>query len=86
MNQKKAKRIRRAILPAKTKTGMSRGRFMRLLTTHKEENTGSVKYISWPLQQVYGKIPYKCKRLRVDPDCPRGKYLQIKRIVRNDRR
>lgn len=81
MNEKKTKALRKAMVPGRGTTGMSRGAFVRLLTKYNRLVRKRVL-----CRDVYDKdgeqvvLDYYTQTL--DPECPRGKLQAIKRGVR----
>jgi hypothetical protein len=80
MRGKKAKAIRRALVPGRDKTGMSRGTFVRLLTQYERVVRKRV-LVQWPLQVLFGPIPVDYYTQTLNKDCPRAKIQDFKKKV-----
>lgn len=82
MNAKKAKLLRKAILPDRAETGMSRGAFLRGLTRY-EEKFRKKYVLEFPRDPDTGKerepFEWITSTKFLDPNSPRGLYKTIKR-------
>ena len=78
MNAKRAKRLRKALVPGRSVSGISRGRLMRELTKY-DRTIHRRLSVAWPLQELFGPIQIDYYTLRNIPDSPRGMYRKFKR-------
>lgn len=79
MNSKKAKALRRALIPSREITGISRGTFLRGLTRYISRVVKRIKHVDSEDPKKFW-VEEK-ESITLDPECPRAKYQLIKRAI-----
>ena len=80
MSHSRAKRIRQAIVPERSETGMSRGEFVRMLTQYDAKIHKVVRFEKAFNGEDFD-VPYHT--ITVKPDCPRGMIRKFSKVAKH---
>jgi len=83
MNEKRAKRLRKALLPGREDTGMSRGAFMRGVKDYTDTNVKGFVLEFPEVEPGQGRPEFRwtTQTTRLTDDSPRAMYKRFKRAV-----